>query len=96
MKRDSLILAVLATSAVVLAIGVFLFRSGSTPVRADMLSTNGDYTLITESPSRAIADQLTVIDNRHGLVLFYRLMNNQIVLENYVNLLGRFNPQPLR
>ncbi|NNM85975.1 MAG: hypothetical protein HKL96_09515 [Phycisphaerales bacterium] len=96
MKRDSLILAVLTTSALVLAVAWFAWRGGSTPARADMLSTNGDYTLITESPSRSIADQLTVIDNRHGLVLFYRLMNNQIVLENYVNLLGRFNPQPLR
>lgn len=95
MKRDSILIGVLLTTALVMSLA-FLFSGSRPAARADILTTGGDYTMLTWGTGGMNANFLTVVDQRHKLMLSYMLDGRVLKLQSYVSLRRRFHPQPLR
>ncbi|NNM89062.1 MAG: hypothetical protein HKL95_11170 [Phycisphaerae bacterium] len=95
MKRDSILIGVLLTTALIMSVA-FLTSGNRQATRADILTTGGDYTMLTWGSGGMNANLLTVYDQRHKLMLSYILDGRILKLQSYVSLRRRFHPQPLR
>ncbi len=85
MKNSNLLIALLTTSAIVLAC---LLALGGAPKasRADVLASSTDFQLLTSSSTPGQPDMLNIIDCRDGLLLMYKLEGRHIHLINAFNL----------
>ena len=95
MKRDSILIGVLLSTALIMSVA-FLTSGNRPTTRADILTTGGDYTMLTWGSGGMNANFLTVYDQRHKLMLSYMLDGRILRLQSYVSLRRRFHPQPLR
>jgi hypothetical protein len=95
MKRDSFLIGALLITALVMSVAL-LMPNNRPAARADILTTGGDYTMLTWGTGGMNANFLTVYDQRHKLLLSYMLDGRVLKLQSYVSLRRRFHPQPLR
>ncbi len=85
MKKANLFIALLTTTAIILACLLALGVAPKTS-RADVLDSSTDFQLITSSSMVGQADVLNIVDCRDGLLLMYRLDGRRIDLINAFNL----------
>ena len=85
MKSSNLIIAVLTTTAIVLACLLALGGAPKTS-RADVLASSTDFQLLTSSSMAGEPNVLNIIDCRDGLLLMYKLEGRHIHLINAFNL----------
>ena len=85
MKSSNLLIALLTTTAVILAC---LLALGGAPKasRADVLASSTDFQLLTSSSMAGEPDVLNIVDCRDGLLLMYKLEGRHIHLINAFNL----------
>lgn len=85
MKSSNLVIALLTTTAIVLACLLALGGAPKTS-RADVLASSTDVQLLTSSSMAGQADILNIVDCRDGLLLMYKLQGRHIHLINAFNL----------
>lgn len=85
MKSSNLLIALLTTTAVILACLLALGGAPKTS-QADVLASSTDFQLLTSSSMLGEPDVLNIIDCRDGLLLMYKLQGRHIHLINAFNL----------
>jgi hypothetical protein len=85
MKSSNVVIALLTTTAVVLACLLALGGAPKTS-KADVLASSTDFQLLTSSSMAGQPDVLNIIDCRDGLLLMYKLEGRHIHLINAFNL----------